>query len=219
VVPAVARAQVAVVDEGSFTLTVEGRRVGREDFSIRTTAGAADLAVLAAQGTIAVGDRRLLPALSATAGGVPVSYQIEERVGRDIDSRWALQLGGGRAVVRRRDKKGESSSEFLAGPTPVLTDDDVVHHLYFVFRRTHEGNVSLLIPRRNAVMPARVHTVGADTVAIAAQRLPALHLTISPVSGPEPVRDVWIDADGRLLKVSIAARGFVALREDPPHSP
>jgi len=33
--------QVATLDEGSFTISVNGERVGREDFRIRSTPGSA----------------------------------------------------------------------------------------------------------------------------------------------------------------------------------
>ncbi len=214
--PSTLSAQVAVLDEGTFTLLRDGRRVGREDFSIRTTAGAAELAVLAAQGTVTIEDRRLTPALSANANGVPVSYQLEERIGRETEGRWALQLSGGRAAVRRRDRRGEASGEFLAPGAPILVDDEVVHHLWFVVRRTRDGAVPIIVPRRNIVLTLRVHAAGSESITIAGRPVEATHLVLTPAAGPEPTRDVWVDAAGRLLKVVVPAQNLTAVRDDPP---
>ena len=58
---------------------------------------------------------------------------------------------------------------------------------------------------------------GAQTVDIGGQALAAQTFVASGPDGVE--RQVWVDADGRVLKVVVAAQGLIALRDDPPPKP
>ena len=55
------RAQVAIVDEGTFTHSIAGSRVGREDFSVRTVRGGGSMN-LVAQANVLAGEQRRKPA-------------------------------------------------------------------------------------------------------------------------------------------------------------
>src|SRR6185437_12322376 len=84
--PTGAAAQVSVVDEGSFTITRNGIRSGKETFTIRKTGvGASDTFVSSA--TIDLDGRRLVPALQADADLSPMKYQLEVRRGEDVVER------------------------------------------------------------------------------------------------------------------------------------
>src|ERR1019366_1139532 len=75
---ATARAQVISLDEGSFTITRSGDRVGREDFSIRSSPADGG-SVLVAHGVVAMGARRIEPSLNADTSGGVLKYQTEVR--------------------------------------------------------------------------------------------------------------------------------------------
>ena len=69
---------LTTVDEGSFTVTRGGAKIGREEFRIvRQPAGREVQYVARALG--AYGDRRISPALQTDASGVPMLYQVEVR--------------------------------------------------------------------------------------------------------------------------------------------
>jgi hypothetical protein len=53
-------------------------------------------------------------------------------------------------------------------------------------------------------------------VTIGGQAIAATRYIVSTPGAPE--RQVWIDATGRVLKVSVPTLGIVALRDDPPGS-
>jgi hypothetical protein len=55
---------------------------------------------------------------------------------------------------------------------------------------------------------------GAATVSIGGRMLPARHLALVEPGGAS--RELWVDAQGRVLKVTIASRGVTAVRDDPP---
>ncbi len=75
------------------------------------------------------------------------------------------------------------------------------------------GQVTVVVPRRNAQMIGRVEERGTEKIRIDGKEVSALHLVISL---PDGARDLWFDDGGRLLKVAVPARGLIALREELP---
>jgi hypothetical protein len=213
-----AAAQVATVDEGSFTISRNGAPVGREEFSIRRTPGGEGGAVYVASATVAYDGRRLSPALRADAAGSPLAYQVEVRVGSEVQERLTGQVGRGRFSALTKTPRGESAKEYVVSDGALVLDDDVFHQYFFVARSARAGGatVPVVVPRRNAQLSMRIDERGAESVTVAGRALDARHLVLreGPPGGAE--RDVWVDAQGRVLKVAIASRGIVALRDEPP---
>lgn len=206
-----ARAQVATLDEGSFTITVKGDRVAREDFRIRKTPGGPSGSEVVATSTASFGSHRVLSQLQSDSAGVPVRYLIELKDGEN--ERFEGAVGRNRVSARVRNVRGESANEFMVSPGAIVIDDEVFHHYYFLTRRP-AGPVSVIVPRRNTQVVMRIADAGADKVTIGGASLDARHFTIADPGGAD--REVWADASGRLLKVAIPSRGVVALRDDPP---
>jgi N-methylhydantoinase A/oxoprolinase/acetone carboxylase beta subunit len=61
---------------------------------------------------------------------------------------------------------------------------------------------------------ARVSGRGSESVVVGGASLPARHLVITMAAGGE--RHVWVDTQGRVLRVEIPARSFVAMRIAAP---
>ncbi|MGH7693957.1 MAG: hypothetical protein ACRENH_03205, partial [Gemmatimonadaceae bacterium] len=83
VVPsALAGAQVRTIDQGSFTITMNNQRVGREDFTIVEDASTQN-PVVRAKATVEYRERglRLQPLLTANAAGASTEYEIAIRGG------------------------------------------------------------------------------------------------------------------------------------------
>lgn len=209
VVPA--RAQVIVLDEGSFTLYRDGERIGREDFSIRTAPGG-EGRVVVAQATIAVGDRRVAPGINADTSGYPSRYQCEVRLAGTVVESYSGQATRGRFSSRLLHEDGESAREFRLPPGTVAADDDVVHQLWFIARRGAGVTVPVLVPRRNVVEPVLVESAGTERLSIDLRQFETTRVIIrTPGSGA--IREVWLGPDGRILKASIPALRLVALRD------
>lgn len=209
-----ARAQVQVVDEGSFTVTRRGARVGREEFSVRAAPTTSGVAVLVAQASAVYGDLRLFPALSARPDGVVISYQLEVRRGAEIEERWTSTLGSGRVSARISRAGTDAVREFLASDGALLLDDDVFHQYFFVARRRPAATVTVIVPRRNQQVTMKLADRGTQTIDIAGQPIVATGFSVTSPDGVE--RQVWVDADGRVLRVAIPSLGLVAQRDDPP---
>lgn len=208
-----AAAQVATVDEGSFTITRGGGTVGREEFSIRLTPGG-EGGVYVASATIAYDDRRLSPALRADNGGSPLAYQVDVRTGSEVQERLTGQVGRGRFSAQTKTPRGESTREYVVSDGALILDDDVFHQYFFIALRRRTGSVPVVIPRRNAQLTMNVQERGTEQVTVGGRPIEARHLVLrEPGAGD---RDVWVDARNRVLKVSIPSRGIVATRDDPP---
>jgi hypothetical protein len=208
-------AQVATVDEGSFTITRGGRPAGREEFSIRRTPGGESGTTYVASATVSYDDRRLSPALRADAGGSPIAYQVEVRVGSEVQERLTGQVGRGRFSAITKTPRGESSKEYVVSDGALILDDDVFHQYFFVAQGRRAGSVPVVIPRRNAQLTMRVEERGSEEVSIGGQRLSARRLVLrDPAGGGD--REIWVDGQNRVLKVEIPSRNVVALRDDAP---
>ena len=208
-----AAAQVAVVDEGSFTISHQGTRIGREEFAIRRTPHpGAD--VLVANATVTYTDRRLSPALQTDAAGAPLRYQVEVSAGADVQERLQGRVGRGRFSAQLRTPRGESAREYVVADGALILDDDVFHQYYFVARAGRTGAVPVVVPRRNVQVTMRVEGEGAEVVTIGGTRIPATRYVMTEPDGAR--RRIWVDAEGRVLKVTLEARGITATRDDPP---
>jgi len=207
------RAQVVVVDEGIFTITVGGTRVGREDFSIRRSLvdGA-----LTAQGNVLRTDSRSAVVLSTDSTGLPQRFQYDRFVGGRISESTSGEYRRGLWSGRAVNPKGESAREFRLPDVVVAADDGVIHHAWFLLEFVGTGPVPMLRPRGLTVGPVSVERTGEDTVLFGLERYEAVRWTIREGVGGPVLREVWADAQGRLLRVRVPAADLEATRDEPP---
>ncbi len=204
---------------GSFTLLVNGQRVGREQFSVQRITSQ-EGATLEARSESAVGDRRVAMRLETDSAGTPVRYSIEERRGADVSLRLGGQRVRGRFATLARSSVGEAAREYLLRPGAVVVEDDGVVQYALLLRDrllSPGGGITLpsLTPIANSQGAVRlVLETNTDTIAVAGVRREAHRWRVAATSGD--VRLIWVDADGRLLRLTIPARNFEALRDDVP---
>ncbi len=206
-----APAQGAPFDEGTFVVTRNGAVVGKEAFRILRSSGRGQLYTSTAQ--CAFGEKRISPALSADAAGVPLLYRVEVKNGGDVEER--LQASGrpGRLHAVLQTRTGESSKEYVVQNGSLILDDDVFHHHFFVPLARRSGQITVVVPRRNSQVTGRVEERGSEKVRVDGKEVAAVHFVITL---PDGARDLWFDEGGRLLKVAIPTRGLIALREELP---
>ena len=215
-VPAVAPSQVTVADEGSFTISRSGTAIGRETFTIRRTPGPGG-EVYVANATVEFDSERLSPALRADDSFAPLAYQLEVRSGGEVRERLRAIVGRGRISAQVKTAKGESTKEYIVADGALVLDDNVFHQYYFLARRASGSGTStvpVVIPQRNTQVVMRVSTQGNDAVTIGGRSISARVLVLTEPGGG--TRHIWVDTDGRVLKVTLDARGMTALRDEPP---
>ena len=211
-----AAGQATIVDDGSFTISRAGDRIGREDFSIRhvpTTAGAFETLT---RGVIVTGGRRLTIDLSADSAGLPSLYQSKSSEDGRPGESYRAEVSGHRYSARATRGTGESARELMLPPGALLVEDGVLHVLPFVVARG-PGKVPAVVPSRGVVVTLTVEDAGSDHVSIALQSLEARKFVVREGTAG-PVREVWVDAAGRLLRVAIPSERLVAIRDDAPRA-
>lgn len=209
--PTLAAAQAsALIDDGTFTISRKGAPIGREAFRIARVAGPGGQ-VLRGSGTTVLEDRRYTTVLGTDSVGMPVSYEARFTVGGK-NMRIEGRGRPGRFSVLSSTAGGESAREYILENGALLMEDEVFLHFYFV-PLAASSRVSVIVPRSAHQDPLSIVPKGTETVDIAGVKFAARRFTIS---SDAVSRDVWVDALGRLLKVSIPDRELIALRDDPP---
>jgi hypothetical protein len=204
----------ATIDEGSFTFYVNGERVGREQFSIKTSRVSGGVTLLA-RATATLDMRRLESTLRTDTTGQPLEFLFEEYAGGSLRTRIRGDAATGRFSLRIVNQVGQSEKELRLPPGTVVSDSEMVHQYFFFVRSLAAGHLPVLIPRRLGRDSVTL-TVRADgqAVELGNGTLPARHLIVTDAAGI--ATDVWVDAQGRVLRVAVQSRGFVAVRDEPP---
>jgi hypothetical protein len=208
-------AQTTVIDAGAFTLSVNGERVGHEQFSIKRNTVPTGSTLLATA-TITLAGRRLTSTLRTDTIGHPLGFSLIEYAGAQAENRVSADVvGPGRLSLRVTNAAGQADREIRMAAGMVISDAEMVHQYYFYARSSAQGRVPVLIPRRLALDSVTVTVAGGtQEVAVGNVNMPARHLIVTDGAGV--VTDLWLDAAGRLLRVAVQSRGFVAARDDPP---
>lgn len=205
-------AQVVVVDEGTFSLLSRGTRTGREDFSIRRTTGGGYVA----QGNFLRADARVTMVLNTDSLGSPERFRMEtNRTGRLEEEVSGERRGTLWSALALR-ASGERGIEFRLPRGSFIAEEGTVHHLWFLLRFAGGGATPRLWPRAFRVDSVFVEAAGNDRVTIGLEELDARKFVIRSVDGRGPLREIWTDIDGRLLRVRVAAEEFEAIRDELP---
>jgi hypothetical protein len=216
--PSLSLAQVTTVDEGSFTITRGGTkpsdRIGQESFTIRRTRGPGG-DVVVANATVTFDTEHLAPALRTDTSFSPLAYQVEVRTGSDVE-RLRGRIGGGRFSAQLKNAKGESSKEYIVSDGALILDDDIFHQYYFMVQRARGGSATIpvVIPRRNTQETMRIQAGANEQVRVGTSSVEGRRYTIQEPTGA--TRQVWADAQGRILKVQLDATNITATRDALP---
>ncbi len=210
---ALAGAQIRTIDQGSFTITMNNQRIGREDFSIVEDASAGKASFLA-RATVEYRERglRLQPTLTASATGASTQYEIAIRGGPI--QKWTGTIDRNRVRSFVATDRGQAAKEFVVSVGAMVLDDDVFHQYHFLAKRAGEGAIPVIVPQRNAQSTVTVTRQASERIDLGMTQVDAEKLVVSEASGA--TRELWIDAQGRVLKVAIPARGIVAMRDEAP---
>lgn len=212
-----AMGQTVTLDQGTFILHRNGTEIGREEFTIRRT-GSGDDAVVVAHASVEMqlpdGNRTLAPALEATGRDMAISaYQV--KVSGDQEAEVYVSLSGQRFVANIRSSAGEQQLEFRATPGALLLEEGVAHQYYFLRPLLDRlpAAVPVIEPRAGEQTRMTLTSVGMETVSVGGDRIQAQRLRLE---GEGDVREVWVDSDGRVLRVRIPATGLEAVRQEAP---
>ena len=122
---------------------------------------------------------------------------------------------GNRFVALIRTTAGEQEREFRAREGAVLLEENVAHQYYFAVSLADEPGegVPVVDPRGSDQPRLEVVSASAEALRVGAQTVEARHIRMT-LSGVE--RSVWVDRDGRVLRVEVPSTGYRAERTEPP---
>jgi len=207
-------AQATVVDEGTFSILVDGTRVGREDFSIRRARGASG--DLVAQANRLEGEERRTVVLTTDSAGAPQRFQMETR-----DAATLLLIVDGerqRGIWSGRTRRagGESARELRLSPDTFVLEPGLVHQLWFLVRFAEGRPVTLFSPSELARSSVLVEEQAPDRVSLGLRELVARRWVVRDADSGATIWEIWTDPLGRLLRALHTASALEAIRDDPP---
>lgn len=205
------RAQDVTLDEGRFALFLEGREVGVESFSIHRL-GMGESARILATATVSMNGLEMKPTLEARPDFVVTAYQNE--VSGSRQGELSVVLNGSRYVSRMSSADGEVQREYRAAPRTAVLENRVSHHYFFVARFIDSGTgpVVALSPFDGEQARLEVISSEAEPFQLGGEGVDARHVRLQ---GGGEIREVWIDDQGRVLRVEIPSVGFRAERLPP----
>ncbi|MEJ2205643.1 MAG: hypothetical protein P8170_16210 [Gemmatimonadota bacterium] len=212
-IPVHAAGQRVVVDEGTFTIYHDGQEVGTEEFTIRREGLGPDATVFA-HAVVSVngpeGRTEMRPLLQTTLpDGAASNYQLSVSGAQSAEV--SLALVGRRFVSLIRTQRGEEEREFLAGPDTRILEQDIAHQYYFL-RNQREGSITPVIePRSRRRLRLNASQWSDEELRIGVNRIQARRVTFSV---DDEDRHVWYDRQGRVVRVEVPARAYVAERAD-----
>lgn len=200
------------VDRGAFRLFVHGREAGAEEFEIQRRGEGDDQRTLA-KGTVSMRDGpTLATTLLVTGSGLVLrNYQARRSADGDTVAVTLERADHRRLNALTQGPWGEEMREYRAPESAsVILDEGVAHH-YFVLKTLLRGPLPalhLLSPLSQEEAEAEAETV-AETILIDGESIATTRVRLRTEDGE---RLAWFDGSGRLVRVEVPGRGFVAER-------
>lgn len=212
-------AQADRIDAGSFSISQQGHRVGREQFSVRK-APAPDGTAYELRSESVAGERRVAVQLTTDSLGSPIHYSLQIREGTRVTVRAGGQRTGNRFSTQALRDNGESAREYALIPGMLVIEAEFYHQLAMVVRgrpleigkKIELTAISLL---DNVQRPMQlVLEARSDSVTITGAMKDAFRWKLTDGTGL--ARTLWSDAEGRLLRIVVPSRSIEVTRDALP---
>lgn len=199
------------IDSGRFRIRSGGGSVATEVFAIRREPSSVrSVARLTAGSDTAVFSERITEArLQTNPRDEPVLFELEVQRGGRIEI--AGVRSGDRFRLRTRSPDGERWREYLVPSGLVVLPEGFVHFHHFLLgqHEDHGGRLTALFPVEGSQRPVGFRGSEPDTLRVAGERRVATRWEIAV---GEQRRLIWSGPGGRILRVEIPARDWVAER-------
>jgi len=203
-------AQGRLVDQGVFEISRGSQIVGREEFVLRTgrQQSPGNGFTLTIQSYYPASSAR--PVLESVIEFGPDSLPTAARLDVDTGDRPSLLVlfEPRRITVRRVTPGAESAQQYPAAARALLSDEMLVC-LYTILPSSENGTVNLLDPRTGDKETLELTDMGRARSLVAGTEMTLRHRILG---SNERARNLWYDAEGRLMKVEIISTGVVAIR-------
>jgi hypothetical protein len=209
----VVSAQETPVDEGTLVISRNGVPVGREAYRIVKAAAGGGQAYRATA-TISFDTLRISLRLTTDSAGQPLTYEAEVRSRGEQTAHVDGSGRPGRFSTLAKTPHGEAAHDYIMGPSPLLLDANAFDPYFFAALAPLRTQFSVIEPRSGAQATFRFEERGQEAIRVGRATASARHFALLTPSGVS--RDIWVDAQGHLLRVAIPAQGLVAQRDELP---
>lgn len=204
------------LDAGRFEILVDGRPVGTEVFAIRRV-GTKVRVVGRLQ--LENGEDPWWPfevRMQTNANLEPEIYELRFLAG-------PTQTVNGRRtengfLIHTATDAGERFKEFGTEPGTLILEHAAAHHFVLLFRRlaadgtgAQSGTVPIIVPSRNTAAKADVRRIDETTQTVGDREVEVTRYQVQ-LDGRQA--EVWVDAGGQVLRVSMADMGWQATRTE-----
>lgn len=203
--------QGIIVDQGAFRIS-RGGAPSNEVETFRIQRG--DNGQLVATSERIGDNRRVTSRLIADTLGSPIHYSLTVVENRVQTSQVRAEAGSGRLSTSVSNQRGdESQRDYPMGREhSVILDDDLVYQLYFLRLASREGLVRVISPHAAKTATFVIAAHGLEPIEVGGQSVTATHFSLA--NGGDR-RDVWLDAEGRVLRAETSS-GLKAVRDELP---
>jgi hypothetical protein len=206
------------MDEGEFVISLGGKQVGVEKFSIRSVGDNKIDAQAQIELTVEREGKtytfRTSPKLILAADLEPETYSWTQKGAQS--SRLEVDFRTNPARARYHTVEGDDDvRDFNLPKGVVVLDDNVVHHYQLVVDRfdrvaSRKQTFPAFIPQEALPGVLNVEDLGMDQIELAGEQRELQHLLVSS----DLARiDLWVDKDHRLQRVFIPAAQLEAIRK------
>jgi hypothetical protein len=213
--PALLGGQNVAVDEGAFRISLNGEIVGREEFSVRRV-GLGTEARIILRATVEMdlpqGRQLMVPGIMATGLRLSVMDYEMKKTGVESSETY-VRRDNRRFLARIISPRGEDVREYRAGPGSIILDRFVAHQHHLLLPYLEDpGSVSLTVlsPETGEQSRMTFSFVADEEVRVGTGLVQGRHFRLE---GSNAARDVWFDAQDRVLRVEIGDLGYMAERE------
>lgn len=208
-----ASAQETLVDEGTLVISRNGVPVGREAYRIVQAAAGGGQAYRATA-TISFDTLRISLRLTTDSAGAPLTYEAEVRSRGVLAAHVDGSGRPGRFSILAKTPHGEAAHDYVMGTNPLLLDANAFDPYFFAALPPLKPQFSVIDPRSGAQATFRFEERGQEAIRVGRSTVSARHFALLTPSGAS--RDIWVNEQGRLLRVAIPAQGLVAQRDEAP---
>ena len=201
--------------EGTFVIQIDTLEVGRETYTLASGRLASGNTGWTLSATTRYDRVRpvivLAPTIEISADSQPISLQFDVANPRE-PSRVLGQLGRDRYTVRIVARTSERAREFPVHP-PVVVLDDSVFALFEIaswFAGPRPVTLTAVVARAPRRETLTLTDVGSDSTVVNRRATRLRHVTLG--GGANGLVHLWLDENGRLVKVEIPSRRLVAER-------